>query len=174
MFAKKGVDNLLKKIYLLLALVLALAFPAGCAVSSIDTGIEPEIAEGRLEEVQEQEPVDDDGISEGGAYTDRDSVAAYIHKYGKLPSNFITKKEAERLGWEPKEGNLKEVAPGMSIGGSGFGNYEGKLPEAEGRSWKECDINADGGYRGAERIIYSSDGLIYYTGDHYETFEQLY
>lgn len=174
MLAKKGVDNLLKKIYLLLALVLALAFPAGCAVSGIDTGIEPEIAEDRLEEVQKQELDDDDGISEDGAYTDKDSVAAYIHKYGKLPSNFITKKEAEKLGWEPKEGNLKEVAPGMSIGGSGFGNYEGKLPEAERRSWKECDINADGGYRGAERIIYSSDGLIYYTGDHYETFEQLY
>lgn len=62
----------------------------------------------------------------------------------------------------------------MSIGGERFGNYEGSLPEKSGRRYYECDVDYSGGYRGAERIIYSSDGLIYYTEDHYRTFERLY
>lgn len=113
-------------------------------------------------------------IEEGGSYTDKDSVALYLHTYGRLPDNYITKKQAEAAGWVSKEGNLWEVAPGKSIGGSRFGNYEKKLPEQKGRIWYEGDINFDGSYRGAERIVYSDDGLIYYTGDHYQTFEQLY
>ena len=118
----------------------------------------------------------DDGVSvdEDGTYTSKDEVAAYIHAYGHLPSNFITKKEAKALGWVSNQGNLGEVAPGKSIGGDYFGNYEGQLPEKKGRSYYECDIDSTGGYRGAKRIIYSSDGLIYYTEDHYNTFEQLY
>lgn len=62
----------------------------------------------------------------------------------------------------------------MSIGGDHFGNYEGQLPEAKGRSYKECDIDYEGGYRGGIRIIFSNDGLIYYTDDHYNTFTLLY
>ena len=88
--------------------------------------------------------------------------------------DYITKKEAQKLGWDNKKGNLWEVAPGKSIGGSHFGNYEKLLPEKKGRKYYECDINYEGEYRGAERIIYSDDGLIFYTGDHYKTFEQLY
>ena len=113
-------------------------------------------------------------IERDGTYTSKEEVAAYINEYQELPSNFITKDEAEELGWVSKEGNLDEVAPGMSIGGDYFGNYEGNLPEKNGRDYYECDINYDGGYRGEERIIYSDDGLIYYTDDHYETFELLY
>lgn len=113
-------------------------------------------------------------LDEHGSYTSKDQVALYLHTYGRLPDNYLTKKEAENLGWDSKKGNLWEVAPGMSIGGSYFGNYEGKLPEKKGRKYYECDINYEGGYRGAERIIYSDDGLIFYTGDHYENFEQLY
>lgn len=113
-------------------------------------------------------------VEEDGSYTSKDEVALYLHMYGHLPSNFITKKEAEAAGWISKEGNLWEVASGKSIGGSRFGNYEGHLPDKKGRTWYECDINFDGSYRGAERIVYSSDGLIYYTADHYKTFEQLY
>lgn len=113
-------------------------------------------------------------VEEDGAYSSKDEVALYIHTYGKLPENFITKKQAEKLGWVSKEGNLWDVAPGKSIGGSHFGNYEGQLPDKDGRKWYECDIDFDGSYRGAKRIIYSNDGLIYYTGDHYKTFEQLY
>ncbi len=117
---------------------------------------------------------DERTVDKGGAYTSKEEVALYLHLYGELPANFITKQKAEDRGWDSAKGNLDEVCPGMSIGGSRFGNYEGQLPEAAGRTWKECDINYDGGYRGAERILYSNDGLIYYTGDHYETFEQLY
>lgn len=113
-------------------------------------------------------------VEESGSYTGRDEVALYLHLYGHLPQNYITKKEAEALGWNSREGNLWEVAPGMSIGGSRFGNYEGALPEKKGRKYYECDIDFEGGYRGAKRIIYSDDGLIFYTEDHYKTFVQLY
>ena len=113
-------------------------------------------------------------VTEDGEYTSRDEVAAYLHVFGHLPSNYITKREAEAAGWDPKAGNLWEVAPGKSIGGSRFGNYEGSLPEADGRKYFECDIDYDGGSRNAKRIVYSSDGLIFYTDDHYRTFERLY
>ena len=113
-------------------------------------------------------------IVESGTYTSKEEVAAYLYAYGHLPSNFITKKEARNLGWVSNEGNLWEVAPGMSIGGDYFGNYEGNLPKAKGRDYYECDIDTDGSYRGAKRIVFSNDGLIYYTEDHYETFELLY
>ncbi len=107
----------------------------------------------------------------GESYTTPEDVAEYLHIYGELPENFITKNEAKDMGWESSEGNLWEVAPGMSIGGDYFGNYEGLLPEGE---YRECDVNFDGGYRGAERIIFGEDGSIYYTDDHYESFTQLY
>ena len=113
-------------------------------------------------------------LREDGEYTGKDEVAAYIHIYGHLPPNYITKKDAENLGWVSNKGNLWEVAPGKSIGGSKFGNYEGNLPEAKGRKYYECDIDYEGGYRGAKRIVFSNDGLVFYTEDHYETFEQLY
>ena len=111
---------------------------------------------------------------ETGIYTDKEQVAFYLHLYGRLPSNYISKKEAERLGWDSREGNLDEVAPGKSIGGGRFGNREGLLPEKKGRTYYECDIDYDGGYRGGKRIVYSNDGMIYYTEDHYNSFELLY
>ena len=113
-------------------------------------------------------------VEESGVYTSKEEVALYIHLYGHLPDNYITKREAEALGWDSRAGNLWEVAPGMSIGGSRFGNYEGALPDKEGRKYYECDIDYEGGYRGAKRMIYSDDGLIFYTEDHYESFEELY
>lgn len=113
-------------------------------------------------------------VEKDGSYTSKEEVAAYLYKYGELPSNFITKKEAKKLGWVSNQGNLGEVAPGKSIGGDYFGNFEGLLPEKKGRDYYECDINTDGSYRGAERIVFSNDGLIYYTGDHYDSFELLY
>lgn len=113
-------------------------------------------------------------VSEDGHYTTKEEVALYLHTYGQLPENFITKKEAEAAGWVSREGNLWDVAPGMSIGGSRFGNYEGLLPDQKGRVWFECDIDFEGTYRGAKRIVYSNDGLIYYTEDHYKSFEKLY
>lgn len=110
---------------------------------------------------------------EDGVYTTKEDVALYIHTYGHLPDNFITKREAQDLGWPG--GDLEPYAPGMCIGGSRFGNYEGLLPEADGRIYTECDIDTLGAKsRGAKRIVFSNDGLIYYTGDHYESFELLY
>lgn len=113
-------------------------------------------------------------VEENGNYTSKDDVALYIHTYGKLPLNYITKAKAQEMGWDPEKGNLSDVLPGMSIGGSAFGNYEGNLPRATGRRYFECDIDYEGGYRGAKRLIYSNDGLVFYTEDHYNTFEQLY
>ncbi|MBO5428366.1 MAG: ribonuclease [Peptococcaceae bacterium] len=113
-------------------------------------------------------------LAEDGSYTSPDDVAEYLHFYGHLPDNFITKNEARNLGWDSQVGNLDEVAPGMSIGGDTFGNREGLLPKADGRKYYECDVNYEGGYRGEERIVYSNDGLIFYTDDHYKSFEQLY
>ena len=112
-------------------------------------------------------------ISEDGSYTTKEEVALYIHTYGHLPENFITKDEARKLGWEG--GGLEKFAPGKCIGGDKFGNYEGLLPDAPGRKWTECDIDTLGASsRGAKRIVFSNDGLIYYTDDHYESFELLY
>ena len=100
-------------------------------------------------------------------------VALYLDTYGHLPGNYITKDEARELGWEG--GSLKELAPGMIIGGDRFGNREGLLPEKDGRTYYECDIlSPDADSRGASRIVYSTDGLIYFTRDHYESFELLY
>ena len=152
--------------YLLLSILLLFSLLTGCAAPEADTGSNDT---GYEETVAEEATVTEDGT-----YTSKEEVAEYIYLFGHLPDNFITKKEAKALGWESKEGNLSEVAPGMSIGGDYFGNYEGLLPEEDGRDYYECDINSDGGYRGAERIVFSNDGLIYYTEDHYESFEQLY
>ncbi|WP_445671257.1 ribonuclease domain-containing protein [Paenibacillus sp. FSL K6-2862] len=102
-----------------------------------------------------------------------DDVANYLAEHQELPDNYITKKEARALGWEPSEGNLQDVAPGKSIGGDIFQNREGLLPKKKGRTWYEADINYSGGTRGSDRILYSSDGLIYKTTDHYRTFEQI-
>lgn len=114
-----------------------------------------------------------ESLPEDGVYTTKDDVALYIHSYGHLPDNFITKDEARDLGWSG--GALEPYAPGKCIGGSHFGNYEGLLPEADGRIYTECDINTMGAdSRGAERIVFSNDGLIYYTNDHYESFTLLY
>ncbi len=112
-------------------------------------------------------------IDEDGWYYSKEDVALYIHTYGRLPGNFITKKEAKKLGWS--SGSLEKYAPGKAIGGDRFGNYEGLLPEAKGRYYTECDIDTKGAKkRGAKRIVFSNDGLIYYTDDHYEHFTLLY
>lgn len=171
----------------LLALVMALTL-VGCADDVTGIGV----TTGGDQEPQQQQqdvlpddtqpsdvPETDDSsagtpaIDEDGSYTSKEDVALYIHTYGHLPGNFITKKEAQALGWSG--GSLEPYAPGKCIGGSHFGNYEGLLPEAEGRSYTECDIDTLGAdSRGAKRIVFSNDGLVYYTGDHYASFELLY
>ena len=152
------------------------ALPASEAQETAEEASE-EPAQASDQETAAEEPAEaaaeTPAIDEDGVYTTKDDVALYLHTYGHLPSNFITKKEAEKLGWSG--GSLEPYAPGKCIGGSHFGNYEGILPEKDGRSYTECDIDTLGAdKRGAKRIVFSNDGLIYYTEDHYETFELLY
>lgn len=149
--------KLTKKILaLLLTLVLSLGMFTACApTDSASSG--------------DSQPA----IAEDGSYTSKDEVALYIHNYGHLPENYITKDEAYDLGWK-SEGTLDEVAPGMSIGGDYYGNYEGVLPDEPGREYHECDIDYESGNRNGKRIVYSNDGNIYYTEDHYNSFEHLY
>lgn len=108
------------------------------------------------------------------AITAPQDIADYIFAHGTLPDNFLTKNEARQLGWDSSKNYVSDVAPGYSIGGDKFGNYEGLLPDASGRKWYEADANYTVGPRGAERILYSSDGLVYYTNDHYQTFTEMH
>ena len=129
-------------------------------------------AEAELSPAAEPDP-DPTPIPEDGSYTTREDVSLYLVTYGHLPPNFVTKAEAEKAGWTG--GSLEYVLPGKCIGGDRFGNREGQLPKAKGRIWWECDINTLGKRsRGTERLVYSNDGLIYYTADHYETYTRLY
>ena len=113
-------------------------------------------------------------VVENGQYTDKNSVAYYVHTFGHLPSNYVSKTKARKAGWVSSEGNLWEVLPGKSIGGSEFYDDDEQLPYKRGRRWTECDIDYNGGFRNAKRIVFSNDGLVFYTNDHYKTFEQLY
>lgn len=182
-------------ISLLLAVILTIGSLAGCRSGGPAGSVKPQEnasvlqtvtddaeqeEQDNLQEIEEEpeseieadtEPDQEaPAIDENGSYTTKEDVALYIHTYGKLPSNFITKKDAEKLGWSG--GSLEPYAPGKCIGGNYFGNYEGLLPDGD---YKECDIDTLGRKkRGAKRIIYSDDGRIYYTDDHYESFTQLY
>lgn len=113
-------------------------------------------------------------VDEDGWYTSKEEVALYIYLYGELPDNYVTKREAEEAGWSG--GSVERyTGEGTAIGGSAFGNREGLLPKERGRTYAECDIDTVGkNSRGAKRIVFSNDGLIYYTDDHYESFELLY
>lgn len=97
----------------------------------------------------------------------------WLMQYGTLPEYYITKEDAKQQGWRAIEGNLAETAPGMMIGGDVYLNRNGHLPEAEGRVWYEADINYTNGYRTRHRILYSNDGLVFVTYDHYETFIEI-
>ena len=160
---KKLLSSLLAVVILLLA-----------SFFGLDVDI-PEAAEPAPPSQSIQETADRNAelLAPDGSFSTKDDVALYIHTYGYLPPNFITKEEARDLGWEG--GGLDDYAYGMCIGGDRFGNYEGLLPDASGRKWTECDIDTlHKNSRGAKRIVFSNDGLIYYTDDHYESFELLY
>ena len=145
----------------LLSLLLFLCLSIGGAIAEV--WVEGDIA------------ITDELLVEYGEwYSAPDEVALYLHAFEELPENYLTKSEARSLGWDSAAGNLWAVAPGMSIGGDRFGNLEGLLPDARDRQWYECDVNYAGGYRGAERLLFSNDGLIYYSGDHYGSCELLY
>ena len=119
-----------------------------------------------------EEPEDEDLPVYGEYYYDVVNVVLYLDTYGELPPNYITKDEARDLGWSG--GSVENYQEGAAIGGDRFGNREGLLPTAKGRTYTECDIDTDGyGSRGARRLIFSSDGLYFYTEDHYESFKEV-
>ena len=138
--------------------------PATSATTAKSTAIKPTTTKPTAADTE---------LDENGSYYSRDDVALYIHTFGHLPPNYLTKKQAQALGWSG--GSLEPYAPGKVIGGSRYGNYEGLLPEKPGRTYTECDIDTLGkSKRGSKRIVFSDDGLIYYTGDHYKSFTLLY
>lgn len=116
------------------------------------------------------EPQEENRSEDISQLTREDIVIAHLEKYGKLPDYYITKNDARRRGWIASEGNLCDILPGKAIGGDRFGNREGLLPHASGRTYYEADINYDCGHRTADRIVYSNDGLIFTTYDHYQSF----
>ena len=145
------------------------------ALPDVQEPAEPEeqASAGTEEQTNSAEAEEQPSVTEDGIYDSRDEVALYIHLYGHLPDNYITKNEAQALGWTG--GSLEPYAPGKCIGGGYFGNYEGLLPKKQGRTYTECDIDTMGARsRGSRRIVFSNDGLIYYTGDHYVSFTLLY
>ena len=174
-----------KCLLVVLAIVLFITL-IGCHSTSIegdgetsDKGLSISKEDNVSKEIQiDQIPSDSDitkvEVKKGQNYSTKDEVAAYIHQFHELPPNYLTKIEAQKIGWDSSKGNLWDVTDKQSIGGDSFGNREGILPKTSGRKYYECDINYNGGYRGAERIVFSNDGLIFYTGDHYKTFEKLY
>ena len=182
----KKLLRLLIPIMLVLAMALAMAACSGKKEDPTQTTPQEQTQEQTSKEAEETSPEETTTeaetpepdtpaavIDKDGEYTSKEEVAEYIATYGELPKNYITKDEAEELGWNSRKGNLWDVAPGKSIGGDRFGNYEKLLPTAKGRKYYECDIDYDGGYRNEKRLIYSNDGLIYYTEDHYESFEEI-
>lgn len=194
---KKIKNGIIKWLLLTLTLIGCLFGCSGMDISSVTNSVQPEntmaisseqqkaneertdantdVTADENETIKEEnkEETKEEKIKEDGIYDSKDEVALYLSTYRKLPNNYITKKEAQALGWPG--GGLDDYAYGKCIGGDYFGNYEEKLPSKKGRSYYECDIDtlhADS--RGTKRIVYSDDGLIYYTGDHYETFVLLY
>ena len=165
---------------LLLALVMAFGLVACSALPldefiPLETDGQPTVpAETVADDPVETEPEETQALLDpDGWYYAAEDVALYLTVYGELPSNFITKNEARDLGWEG--GSVQKYQEGAAIGGDKFGNREGLLPKADGRQYYECDIDTDGeSSRGAKRLVYSNDGLIYYTEDHYESFILLY
>jgi hypothetical protein len=175
-------NNCKSLLSLILSLAVALCVFTGCTSkpqqpaednNSVSENVyEQEYSQDNAEENSSTED-DEYEITYGESYTAPEAVAAYLYEWEELPPNYITKNEAEKLGWQSSKGNLWDVAYGMSIGGDRFGNREGLLPEGE--EYRECDIDYQGGYRGEQRLVYSIDDYdIYYTDDHYESFEQVY
>lgn len=145
----------------LLALLLMLLLLCGFALGEVLVDGDVAITEDLL-------------VEYGYDYYSLEEVVLYLHAFEELPPNYITKDEAYDWGWDSRDGNLWDVAYGYCIGGDRFGNREGILPKARGRQYYECDVNYDGGYRDAQRIVFSNDGMIFYTQDHYESFDLLY
>jgi len=154
-------QNIIK--YLLL---LVIAFILSC-VDEVEGGFNSSSSQSILE-----------AISETGKYTAKDSVAAYIYLFHKLPSNYVNKATGQTL-YENKTGNEFSkwnfnpwTSLGVMIGGDIYNNNEGLLPS--GNSYRECDVDYHDSSRGTKRLIYTLNGLVYYTANHYESFAKVY
>ena len=124
-----------------------------------------------------------EAVEETGIYTTKDSVAAYLCKFDKLPGNYVGKNEGKKL-YEFKTGKTFDkwnfnpwTTIGVMIGGDNFDNlasnpenFHETLPEG---SYHEADVDYSGANRGTKRLVYQPDCVIYYTSDHYESFAQL-
>jgi len=157
----------MRSMALLLVLVLTLSL-AGC-------GMGPDGPQGGYEGPQTGQNGDqgEEIPQKGNYYYDLENVVLYLDFYGELPPNYITKSEARKLGWEGD--SVEPFKEGAAIGGDTFGNREGLLPKAKGRTYTECDLSTLGKEkRGAERLVFSNDGLYFHTRDHYESFTQGY
>lgn len=121
-------------------------------------------------------PEDTELLPRDGYYNSKEEVALYIHLYGCLPENYVTKSYCQNVLKCSTSKVQQNWCDGHgAIGGDVFQNREGLLPKKAGRTWTECDINTWGrSQRGAERIVFSNDGLVYYTANHYASFELLY
>lgn len=139
------------------------------AVSAWLAGLPGKFIETRSEPVPQQteQPQSIDAL------TAQSRVVSYVQQHQRLPDYYVTKKAARNAGWQPSKGNLCDVMPGKAIGGDRFGNREKRLPDAPSRQWFEADINYNCGHRGSDRLLYSGDGLIYVTTDHYRSFQQV-
>lgn len=104
--------------------------------------------------------------------TNDELVVKYLKEHGELPDYYITKSEAKSMGWVPSKGNLCEVAPGKAIGGDVWTNRQKSLPTKSGRKYYEADLNYNCGNRNADRVVFSNDGLVFVTFDHYRSFEE--
>ena len=170
--------KMLKKVLVLLiaAAILGISYLLNLSDDTEDPSdpvvtVEPSSAPETADPEPTEDPSETYEIYEDGIYDTKEEVALYLYTFHKLPSNYMTKTEARKEGWE--SGALNQVVPGMCIGGDYYGNYEGVLPEDA--EYHECDIDTiNSKSRGAKRIVYSDTWDIYYTEDHYETFELLY
>lgn len=163
----KNEGETMKKITAIISLLIFLLIGStGCIKPNISPGGQtniPPIVD--KEEELPEEPIEA-AIDEDGLFISKDEVALYIATYNKLPANYRKKSQVNghiSNDWTPE--NL------ASVGGDVFGNRERLLPIKEGRTFIELDINYQGASnRGSERIVYSNDGLIFYTSDHYVSF----
>ncbi|MGQ0677748.1 MAG: ribonuclease domain-containing protein [Rhodospirillales bacterium] len=109
------------------------------------------------------------GLDDGAAFI---AAVRTLDSTDRLPGRYVTKAQAEKLGWRPGQ-DLCKAAPGKALGGDRFMNRERRLPERPGRVWREADLDYACGARGPKRLVYSSDGLRFVTTDHYRSFHEV-
>ena len=115
-----------------------------------------------------------EALKAGSATENKLDGADFWLKYmEKLPEYYVTYDMAKKLGYKTTLGNLNEVAANKMLTKGIYKNKNGHLPNFVGRVWYEADINYKSGYRDSQRILWSNDGLIFVTYDHYKTFYEI-